>query len=286
MPPPRPRLRPRARAEDLAPVWKALADPTRRAILDLLRQAPRTTGDLADRFALSRFGVMKHLGILVEAGLVTVRREGRLRWNALNPMPIHQIYRRWIRPFETAAADRLMRLKLHAEALEEAAMTGTATFRSLDIKLEVEIAAPPARVWTSLTSGVGEWWPGQFYVGTAPKRFLIEPRVGGRVFEDWGDGEGVLFATVVIWEEGRTLSWAGDMSAEYGGPARSVTSFRLRSAADGGRTVVAFRDTPYGLLSDEAMQHLEHGWRWLLNDCLRPFLEQGIRPERPATLEA
>ena len=165
-------------------------------------------------------------------------------------------------------------------------MNNIAAFRTLDIKLEVEIAAPPERVWSSLTAGIGEWWPKQFYVGTAPKRFVIEPRVGGRVFEDWGDGEGVLFATVVIWEANRTLCWAGDMSAEYGGPAREVSSYRLTPAADGRHTLVAFRDTPFGLLSDEAVEHLEQGWRWLLNDCLKPFVESGKRPERPDTLEA
>ena len=105
---------------DLDAVWRALADPTRRSILDLLRDRPRTTGELADQFDLSRFGVMKHLGVLVDAGLVTVRREGRQRWNELNPMPIHLIYRRWIKPFETDAADRLMRLKRHAESHREA----------------------------------------------------------------------------------------------------------------------------------------------------------------------
>jgi DNA-binding transcriptional ArsR family regulator len=109
-----------AQAEDLVPVWKALADPTRRQILDLLRDGPMTTGDLADRFELTRFGVMKHLGVLVEAGLVTVKRAGRVRWNHLNPMPIHEIYRRWIKPYETAAADRLLRLKRHAESEEQA----------------------------------------------------------------------------------------------------------------------------------------------------------------------
>jgi DNA-binding transcriptional ArsR family regulator len=106
---------PRSQPEEADGVWRALADPTRRALLDVLRDGPRTTGDLADRFDQTRFGVMKHLTILVDAGLVTVRREGRLRWNVLNPMPIHQIYRRWIKPFETAAADRLLRLKAHAE---------------------------------------------------------------------------------------------------------------------------------------------------------------------------
>lgn len=268
-------------------VWRALADPTRRRLLDLLRDRPGTTGELAAHFALTRFAVMKHLGMLEEAGLIVVRREGRRRWNALNPIPIQQIAQRWIRPFESIAADRLLRLKAHAELHheKEVAMAATLSFRNLDIKLALEVDAAPATVWTSLTAGIGEWWPKQFYVGTAPKRFVVEPRVGGRVFEDWGDGDGVLFGTVLVWDPGKALTWAGDMSAEYGGPARTVTSFTLTPAAGGSRTAVAFHDTPYGVLSDEAMTHLEEGWRWLLTDCLKPFLETGRRPERPNTLK-
>lgn len=100
---------------DPTDVFKALADPTRREILDLLREGPMTTGELASRFDQTRFGVMKHLKVLVDAHLVFVRREGRQRWNHLNPVPIQEIARRWIRPFEAKAADRLMRLKNHAE---------------------------------------------------------------------------------------------------------------------------------------------------------------------------
>lgn len=276
---------PKPRPEPTRPVWRALADPTRRAILDLLRRGPRTTGDLADQFRMTRFGVMKHLRVLVEARLVVVRRQGRTRWNHLNPMPIHEIARRWIAPFETAAADRLVRLKRHAEHAQEAAMQEAPQFRTLDIRLEVDIAAPPAVVWRSLTAAIGDWWPKQFYVGTAPKRFLIEPRVGGRVLEDWGDGEGVLFGTVTSFEEGALLQWAGDMSAEFGGPARTVTTFRLRNGPKDGTTRLDFRDTPFGLLSDGAVQGLPQGWTWLLQECFKPFIEEGRRPERPATLE-
>ncbi len=96
-------------------VWKALADPTRRRILDLLRAEPRTTGDLAARFESTRFAVMKHLVVLVDAGLVIVERRGRERWNHLNPVPIRDLYRRWIRPFDAAPADALLRIKRAAE---------------------------------------------------------------------------------------------------------------------------------------------------------------------------
>ncbi len=244
-----------------------------------------TTGELAARFAVTRFGVMKHLAVLAEAGLVIARRDGRTRWNQLNPTPIHEIYRRWIKPFETLAADRLLRLKRHAETTREDSMVETAKFRTLDIQLEVEIAARPDAVWRSLTRDIGEWWPAKFYVGTAPKRFALESHVGGRVFEDWGDGEGSLFGTVTAFEKDRLLQWAGDMSADFGGPARSVTTFRLKTGRDG-TTLLSFRDTPFGLLNDMAVEGLEQGWRWLLNDCLKPFLEQGKRPERPESVVA
>ena len=92
-------------------VWKALADPTRRDILDLLREAPQTTGQVAAHFTMTRFGVMKHLAVLQGAGLLRVERRGRERWNHLNPLPIQRLWRRWVRPFEAATADKLLRIE-------------------------------------------------------------------------------------------------------------------------------------------------------------------------------
>ncbi|MCP3914922.1 MAG: winged helix-turn-helix transcriptional regulator [bacterium] len=83
-------------------VWKALADPTRRAILDLLAKAPLTTGDLCEHFGLARHGgigrtgVMKHVDVLHRAGLVLFRREGRQRWNYVNAVPIQRVCDRWV----------------------------------------------------------------------------------------------------------------------------------------------------------------------------------------------
>ncbi len=102
-------------AADLAVVWKALADPTRRRLLDLLRDGPQTTGELCARFPLSRFAVMKHLGILEQAGLVIVERRGRERWNYLNAVPIQQIYERWISGYAGFWAASLLRLKRRVE---------------------------------------------------------------------------------------------------------------------------------------------------------------------------
>jgi DNA-binding transcriptional ArsR family regulator len=92
-------------------VWKALADPTRRRVLDLLKEGPRTTGDLCEQFDMSRFGVMKHLGILEAAELVTVRRKGRERWNYLNAVPIRRIYERWVSQYAEFWSASLISLK-------------------------------------------------------------------------------------------------------------------------------------------------------------------------------
>ncbi len=105
--------------KDLDHVWKALSDPTRREILDLLRDGPRQTTEIVDHFPeLSRFGVMKHLDVLRESGLVKTRSEGRRRINSLNVAPIRQILERWIHKYEAYWTNTLLRVKEVAEVEE------------------------------------------------------------------------------------------------------------------------------------------------------------------------
>lgn len=97
-------------------VFRALANPTRRALLDALKNRPQTTGALCARFApLDRCTVMQHLRVLERADLVVVRRAGRERWNHLNPLPIKQIHDRWIGAYAARAVQLLGRLKADLE---------------------------------------------------------------------------------------------------------------------------------------------------------------------------
>jgi DNA-binding transcriptional ArsR family regulator len=99
-------------ADDLDPIWKALSDPTRRAILDLLRHGPKTTTEIVEHFPeMTRHAVMKHVDVLREASLINTREEGRRRINSLNPVPIRQIYERWMGPFSELWSRTLLRLK-------------------------------------------------------------------------------------------------------------------------------------------------------------------------------
>lgn len=98
-------------------VFKALASPTRRDILDALKNHPQTTGTLCERFAaLDRCTVMQHLKVLEAAGLVIVRREGRERWNYLNALPIKRIHDRWIGAYASHAVELLDRVKRDLES--------------------------------------------------------------------------------------------------------------------------------------------------------------------------
>ena len=100
-------------------VWSALNDGSRRKILDLLREQSMTTNQLCVHFDFSRFAVMKHLKILHQGGLIVVERRGRERINHLNPIPLQEIYRRWIKSFDQIPADRLLKLKILAESITE-----------------------------------------------------------------------------------------------------------------------------------------------------------------------
>src|ERR671925_533232 len=97
-------------------VFKALAHPRRRQLLDLLKDGPKTTGALCEAFDdMDRCTVMLHLKVLEEAELVVPRREGRERWNHLNSLPIKQIHDRWISEYATHAMTTLDRLKTDLE---------------------------------------------------------------------------------------------------------------------------------------------------------------------------
>jgi DNA-binding transcriptional ArsR family regulator len=93
-------------------VFKALADPTRRFLLDLLfARDGRTLTELESELAMTRFGVMKHLKVLAEAGLVVTRRSGREKLHHLNPVPIRLIHDRWIDKFTEPRVAALTELK-------------------------------------------------------------------------------------------------------------------------------------------------------------------------------
>jgi DNA-binding transcriptional ArsR family regulator len=120
-------------------VFKALADPTRRALLDeLFREDGQTLGALESRFEISRFGVMKHLKLLEEAGLVVTRRRGREKLHFLNPVPIRLVHDRWVSKYAEPWAAALSGLKTSLES-------------SMEKIFEIYIRTTPERLWEAIT---------------------------------------------------------------------------------------------------------------------------------------
>jgi DNA-binding transcriptional ArsR family regulator/uncharacterized protein YndB with AHSA1/START domain len=139
--------------------FRALADPTRRAILDrLFERDGQSLGEIERSFGMSRFGVMKHLRVLEEAGLVTTRRVGRSKLHYLNAVPIQELHDRWIHKFAAAASAALLGLKADLEkgaamsATETASAEDTARERKPSHVFAIFIRAGRERIWEALTS--------------------------------------------------------------------------------------------------------------------------------------
>ena len=264
-------------SDPLAELWRALSDPTRRSILELLRRAPQTTGEIARAFPQSRFAVMKHLDVLTSAGLVVVRRKGRERWNHLNAVPLQQLYESWVKPYEATWAKSLIRFKNAAEqSPQETSMltlAEPAAARVLTLELEIPIHAPREKVWRMLTEEIHQWWPRDFYASSNPKAMRFETKLGGRLYEESADGGGVLWYTVIAVTPGVSVDLAGNLTTAFGGPAQTLLRLALREQGD--QTVLELSDAVVGNVGDRTAATLEEGWRALFEAGLKQFVEAG-----------
>jgi uncharacterized protein YndB with AHSA1/START domain len=130
--------------EELEPVFRALADPHRRSLLDRLRERDgQALGELVETLpGMTRFGVMKHLRVLEDAGLVATRRSGRRKLHFLNPVPIRLIADRWISRYAAPLVDQMADVKHHLEATPMSEPKHV---------YEVYIRATPEQVWQAIT---------------------------------------------------------------------------------------------------------------------------------------
>lgn len=182
-------------------VFKALADPTRRALLDALRERDgQTLGELEAVASMTRFGVMKHLKALEEAGLVVSRRAGRSKHHFLNAVTLVEATSRWIEPFvQGPTALGLVALR---RTLEETTMTTPpaasspdAAERRPDHVQRTWIRTTPERLWQALTTP--EESPRYHFLGAS---LAIDPGAGGRYDHRWPDGSPMLGGEILRWE--------------------------------------------------------------------------------------
>lgn len=250
------------------PVWKALASPTRRKILDLLRSGPRTTGDLVGEFPeYSRYSVMQHLEVLEKGNLVLVRREGRHRYNYLNAVPIQEVYERWVDRFSGIAASRSLALKRYVERGVEMAES----IRTVRIESEMRLRAPADVVFRAATTEQQAWYPHN-YGGERLKKIVFEERVGGNLYEDWGDGLGILYGTVTYFDPPKAYGTRGHLKGGV------LLEQWMQLQEEGDETIVKASTLCFGEISDEAEEGIRfHGDISRYEEALRNYVEKGVR---------
>jgi DNA-binding transcriptional ArsR family regulator len=246
-------------------LWKALSDPSRRRILDLLRAGPSTTGQVASAFEISRIAVMRHLTVLAEAGLVVSRKRGRERRHYINAVPLIGIADRWVEPLPGAWARTLLRLSEHVERAPADVTL------AIDISQELALKAKRRDVFRALTRDVAAWW-GPPYLGDDATGLELDPRLGGQFMEMWGRNGGRLLATVTALDPERLLELTGPLHL---GVVYSVAEFRLDDDPEG--TKLSFAHRGIGEVSPDVAEAFAGGWAELLGSRLRAFVEAGER---------
>jgi uncharacterized protein YndB with AHSA1/START domain len=247
-------------------VFRALGDPTRRSLLDeLFERDGQSLSELERRLPMTRFGVMKHLKVLEESGLVTTKRRGREKLHFLNPVPIRLVHDRWVSKYAEPWAATLTGLK---KGIEE---------RTMEKVFEIYIKATPERLWEAITSS------------EMRKQYTF----GVGIESDWTQGSGyhaeaaMEGATIAI-NEGENLEvdppnrlvqsfnalWSDDVKAE----GTSRVTWEIEQVEDSCRLTVT-----HDQMREDANSEIYGGWPMVLSG-LKTLLETGEKLTTPGSL--
>jgi uncharacterized protein YndB with AHSA1/START domain/DNA-binding transcriptional ArsR family regulator len=249
---------------DMDLVFRALADPTRRGLLDVLFQRDgQTLSALEQRPAMTRFGVMKHLKVLEEAGLVVTRRRGREKLHFLNAVPIRLVHDRWVSKYAEPWVATLSELKHEMED------------NGMEKVFEIYIKTTPERLWEAITSsemrqkynfGVGiksDWTPGSRYE-------TVHPGAPGILSE----GENLEVDPPRRLVQSFTALWGDDVKRE----GTSRLTWEIEPVADSCRLTLT-----HDQLTETASDALYGGWPMVLSG-LKTLLETGETLTTPGSL--
>jgi uncharacterized protein YndB with AHSA1/START domain len=244
-------------------VFKALADPTRRSLLDeLFREDGQTLTDLEARLPMSRFGVMKHLKQLEESGLVVTRRRGREKLHFLNPVPIRLVHDRWVSKYAEPWAAGLSGLKQELE-------------RPMEKVFEIYIKTTPDRLWSAITD----------------PEVRARYNFGAGAYSDWTPGAAVELRVeepALLLGEGEVLeadpprrlvhTMLAHFSPEAEAEGTSRVTWEIEPVGDSCRLVVT-----HDQMREGANDQLYGGWPMILSG-LKTWLESGELLTTPGSL--
>jgi len=244
-------------------VFKALADPTRRSLLDeLFREDGQTLTELEARLPMSRFGVMKHLKQLEESGLVVTRRRGREKLHFLNPVPIRLVHDRWVSKYAEPWAAGLSGLKQELE-------------RPMEKVFEIYIKTTPDRLWSAITD----------------PEVRARYNFGAGAYSDWTPGAAVELRVeepALLLGEGEVLdadpprrlvhTMLAHFSPEAEAEGTSRVTWEIEPVGDSCRLVVT-----HDQMREGANNQIYGGWPMILSG-LKTWLESGELLTTPGSL--
>ena len=244
-------------------VFRALADPTRRSLLDeLYEEDGQTLSALERRLPMTRIGVMKHLRVLEDAGLVTTKRRGREKLHFLNTVPIRLVHDRWVSKYAEPWAATLTGLKKRLEV-------------TMEKVFEIYIKTTPERLWEAITDpelrrqysfGVAvdsDWTPGSRYQA-------VHPQAPGPI----SAGENLEVEAPHRLVQSFNALWSDDVKGE----GTSRVTWEIEPIGDSCRLVVT-----HDQLRDDANSELYGGWPQILSG-LKTLLETGETLTTPGSL--
>ena len=244
-------------------VFRALADPTRRSLLDELFELDgQSLTALEVRLPMTRFGVMKHLRLLEQAGLVTTKRRGREKLHFLNPVPIRLVHDRWVSKYAEPWAAGLSRLK---HDIEEDVMEKV---------FEIYIRTTPERLWEAITDPemrqkycfgtqiTSDWTPGSRFEHSHPRAGVV-----------LGEGENLEVDPPRRLVQTMTALWSDEVKAE----GTSRVTYEIEPVGTSCRLTVT-----HDQLSENANEELYGGWPMILSG-LKTLLETGELLETPGS---
>jgi uncharacterized protein YndB with AHSA1/START domain/DNA-binding transcriptional ArsR family regulator len=244
-------------------VFRALGDPTRRSLLDeLYREDGQTLSALEGRFSMTRFGVMKHLKQLEEAGLVVTKRRGREKLHFLNPVPIRLVHDRWVSKYAEPWSAALSGLKHRLES-------------PMEKVFEIYIRTTPERLWEAITDPEirskynfgsrvsSDWTPGSRYE-------MSHPDANGLI----GEGENLEVDPPRRLVQSMVALWSDDVKGE----GTSRVTWEIEPIGDSCRLTVT-----HDQLHEDANDELYGGWPMILSG-LKTWLETGELLTTPGSL--
>jgi uncharacterized protein YndB with AHSA1/START domain/DNA-binding transcriptional ArsR family regulator len=245
-------------------VFRALADPTRRELLDeLFREDGQTLSALEERFAMTRFGVMKHLKVLEDAGLVVTRRRGREKLHFLNPVPIRLVHDRWVskyaQPWTAALSDLKHRMEIPMEKV-----------------FEIYIRTTPERLWEAITDTEtrSKYQFGMRATSDRTPGSRYEMRAGGGDAQLLGEGKNLEIDPPRRLVQSMVALWGDDVKSE----GTSRVTWEIEPVGDSCRLTVT-----HDQLREGANDQLYGGWPMILSG-LKTWLETGELLTTPGSL--